>query len=162
MRRISRRIKVALSVTAATIVAVNGGIAWAYWGLSGQGSASVASGTAIQLQVTGVPQPNSPLYPGVTTGLKLTITNPNSFGVLVFQIKPGAGSTVVDAAHAAAGCVQSGLSLASPTYGVSLQVPANSTRQITLPFGLKMTNASDSACQGATFTVPVTAVGKSI
>lgn len=162
MRRISRRIKVTLSVVAAAAVAVNGGIAWAHWGLNGQGSASVASGTVVQLQVSGVPQPDSPLYPGVSADLELTITNPNSFDVRIIQIKPGPGATVVDAAHAAAGCQQSGLSMANPTYSVSLRVPRNSTRKIAVPNGLKMTNASDSACQGATFTVPVTAVGKSV
>jgi hypothetical protein len=146
-------------VAAAVVVAV-GGAAWAKWSASGAGSASAASGRAIQLDVTGLPQPNSVLYPGRTTSLEIIIANPNTFQVDIQQIKPG-GSTIVDAAHAAAGCRQSGVSMVNPTYGVSLRVPGKSSRKIVLPNGLRMTNASDNACQGATFRIPVTAVGRS-
>ncbi len=161
MHRFSRRAKLLGTAVAVITVGAGGGAAWAQWLATGTGSASAKAGTAIELQVSGVPDPDRVLYPGVTTSLEITITNPNSFPVLIFQIRPGTGGTVVDAAHVAGGCRESGLSMVNPTYGVSLQVPGRSSRKIVLPNGLRMTNASDSECQGATFHVPVTAVGRS-
>jgi hypothetical protein len=159
MRNLSRRSKAVLAIAAVTTVAVNGGVAWAYWRISGNGSASVSAGSAIELQVSAVPQPNSPMFPGAKTDIYVTITNPNSFPIRVHAVKPGAGPVTVDATHASAGCVHTGVSVINPTYGVSWRVGRNTSRVFGLPDGIRMTNESDSACQGATFTIPLAVVG---
>jgi hypothetical protein len=72
----------------------------------------------------------------------------------VTLVKPGTGAATVDAPHRAAGCLTSGVSIANPVYSVVWPVARNSTAEYVLPDAVKMTNESDSACQGATFGVP--------
>jgi|tagenome__1003787_1003787.scaffolds.fasta_scaffold20932000_2 hypothetical protein len=161
MRKIPRRASAILGVSAAVALAVNGGVAWAYWNLSGRGSASAAGGTAVELQVSAVPQPDSPIYPGATTDIYVTVTNPNTFAIRVHAFKPGLGPVMADAAHASAGCVHTGVSIVNRTYGVSWYVAKKTSRVFGLPDGIRMTSDSDSACQGASFTVPIAVIGTS-
>jgi hypothetical protein len=64
-----------------------------------------------------------------------------------------------DAGHS--GCTTTGVSFTDKT-GLSISVPANSVgTDATLTNAASMTNASLNACQGATFTIPVTLTGAS-
>jgi hypothetical protein len=161
MRKIRRRPKFVLAAATVIAIVATGGAAWAQWNFTGRGKASVNAGTAIELLVSAVPQPNSPMYPGARTDIYVTVTNPNTFPIRVHALKPGAGPVTVDAAHASAGCVHTGLSVVNPTYGVSWYVAKNTSRVFGLPEGIRMTNESDSACQGATFKIPVAVIATS-
>jgi hypothetical protein len=161
MRKTSRRNKVIIVAASLLAVAVNAGAAWAYWTISGSGSASVTAGSAVELQVTGSTYPSSPIYPGSTSNLLVTVHNPNSFPITVTHIEAGTQPTSIDSAHAAAGCIHSGVAVADAIFGLSWPVAKNSTNQFLLPRSVKMSNASDSACQGASFGVSLHATGTS-
>jgi len=70
----------------------------------------------------------------------------------------GNGSITPDAGHA--GCTTTGVSFTDQT-GLSISVPASGQTQTTLSGAATMSNASLNACQGATFTIPVTISGAS-
>jgi hypothetical protein len=159
MVQLSRRTKAILVTVGIMAVAVNGGIAWAYWRTSGTATASATAGSVIPLVASGQPISSAPLFPGVKRNVKITITNNNDFPVMLTEIKRGTGSVIVDAAHAAE-CVTTGVSLTNATYSVSALIGKNATTSFTLAEGLRMTNASDPGCQGATFKVPVVVVGR--
>jgi hypothetical protein len=160
MRKVSRRTKAVLAAAGAVAVAVNGGVAWAFWQTSGAATASATAGTVVAVQATGTPMSNAPLYPGVQRNIKVTVKNQNTFAVQVTHVRRSTAPTVVDAAHATAGCVHSGVLLTNDIYSVAWTVGPNATAAFTVPGGLKMTNESDSACQGATFTVPIIVIGQ--
>jgi hypothetical protein len=142
-------------------VVIAGGAAWAFWQLSGQATASATAGTALELHGSAEPRPVTPLYPGAKAPLRIRVNNENAFPVVVNQVRQGPGPVVVDSEHAAAGCLNSGLTFDEAQYVVSWNVGKKSSSIFTVPNGIKMTNASDSACQGATFTIPVVLSGKS-
>ncbi|AEV88517.1 hypothetical protein ACWT_7507 [Actinoplanes sp. SE50] len=140
---------------------VTGGVAWAQWRLSGSGKASATAGTVTNLQMTAQPLPNAPLYPGKRTALSVTVHNGNSFPVLVTLIQAGSGPVTADAAHRTAGCLTTGVSLITPALAVSWPIPARADETFRVSNAVTMTNASDSACRGATFTIPLAATGRS-
>jgi hypothetical protein len=160
-QRLDRRGKVILSVAAAAAVLVNAGAAWAYWTLNGAGTGVAVAGTAIELKLTGRSDDSTPLYPGGTSDLTVTVTNQNDFPIKVTSISPGAGAVTADAAHRDGGCRSTGVVVAQDVLTVSWEVPKNTIGVFTVAGGLRMTNSSDSACQGATFTIPVRATAVS-
>ncbi|MFC3991829.1 hypothetical protein [Actinoplanes siamensis] len=157
----SLRARPAIVVAAVAGLAVSGGIAWAQWRLTGSGQATGTAGTVLGLRLSGQPSPQEPLYPGKLTALSVTVHNDNRFPVLVTTIRAGAGAVTADAAHRAAGCVTTGVSFAKPATAVAWPVPSRSSATFRVSNAVKMTNASDSACRGATFTVPLAASGRS-
>lgn len=159
MRKLSRRGRAVLAVAILGAVTVNAGAAWAYWQHSGSGTASGAAGSVIALQASGTPVNGALLYPGVRRNLRITVTNSNSFAVRITQIRHAATPTIVDSAHAANGCVNSGVRLTAVLYSVTRVVPRNGTTSFDLANAITMTNESDSACQGASFTVPILVTG---
>ncbi|MGA5301754.1 hypothetical protein ACPCHT_17630 [Nucisporomicrobium flavum] len=161
MRKLDRRGKVILSVAAAAAVIVNAGAAWAYWTLGGAGTGVAVAGTAVELKLQGRSDESKPLYPGATADLAVTVTNQNDFPVKITSISPGKGKVTADPDHRDSGCVETGVILSADVLPVSWQVPKNTIGVFTVPGGLRMTNSSDSACQGATFTIPVKASGLS-
>jgi uncharacterized protein (DUF58 family) len=161
MRRVNRRTKVILSVAAAAAVAVNAGVAWAYWRINGTGTGAAQAGAVIELSLKGRSDDARPLFPGGTSDLTVTVTNRNDFPIRITTVAPGDGKTVADEGHRAAGCQNTGVVVAKDVHEVSWQVAKNTIGVFTLPDGIRMTNSSDSACQGATFTIPVQATGTS-
>ena len=163
MRRgkLDRRGKVILSVAAAAAVLVNAGAAWAYWMLGGEGTGVAVAGTTVELTLTGRSDDSKPLYPGGTTNLTVTVTNQNDFPIKITSVSPGEKAVTADSAHRDAGCRTTGVVVANDVTPVSWDVPKNTIGVFTVPDGVRMTNSSDSACQGATFTIPVRANGVS-
>jgi hypothetical protein len=160
-RRLDRRGKVILSVAAAAAVLVNAGAAWAYWMVNGEGTGVAVAGTAVELTLTGKSDDSKPLYPGGTTNLTVTVANQNDFPIKITTVSPGDKDVTADAAHRNAGCRTTGVVVAKDVIAVSWEVPKNTIGVFTVPDGVRMTNSSDSACQGATFTIPVRANGVS-
>jgi hypothetical protein len=159
MRRgkLDRRGKVILSVAAVAAVLVNAGVAYAYWRLNGAGTSVAVAGTAVELELQGKSDDSTPLYPGGTSDLTVTVANKNDFPIRITSVSPGPGEVTADTGHREAGCRNTGVVVAQDVIPVSWQVPQNTVGVFTVSDGLKMTNSSETTCQGATFTIPVRA-----
>ena len=101
--------------------------------------------------------PTSALYPGATGDVLIRISNPNPYPVDVVSVSES-GEITADAGHSA--CTTTGVSFADRT-GLSIRVPAkrdgvDGTTQATLPRAVAMSNRSQSSCQGAVFSIPLT------
>jgi hypothetical protein len=70
----------------------------------------------------------------------------------------GNGTITPDSGHS--GCTTTGVTFTDQT-GLTLDVAASTATQFTLNGAASMSNASLNACQGATFTIPVTLTGTS-
>jgi hypothetical protein len=158
-RHISR--KIAVGVIAAAMAAV--GLVYAAWTTNGTGSAYAKAGTAAALSTVDVSASTAAtLYPGVTGDVLIKLDNPNPYAVTVTAIA-ASGSITPDAGHST--CTTSGVTFANQS-SLSLVVPAkvgavDGVLQTTLTGAASMSNASLNACQGATFTIPVTLTGTS-
>jgi hypothetical protein len=161
MRTVDRRSKVVLGIAATAFILVNAGVAYAFWKLSGTGTGSARAGSAIELNLSGVSDDSKPLYPGGTSNLTVTVANDNAFPITVTTLSPGKGKASADESHRRSGCTNTGVVVTKEVNEVSWKVPKNSVGVFRLADGIRMTNHSDTACQGATFTIPVQATAVS-
>ena len=159
-KRIINR-KLAVGVIVAAFAAV--GLVYAAWTTNGTGSAYAKAGTAAAISTVDVSASTSAtLYPGVSGDVLIKLDNPNPYPVTVTAIS-GNGTITADAGHS--GCTTTGVTFTNQS-SLSLVIPAKSggtdgVLQTTLSGAASMTNASLNACQGATFTIPVTISGTS-
>jgi hypothetical protein len=131
--------------------AVGVGVAFATWTVNGGGSGTATATSAIPL-TTSVATTTAQLYPGISNAnLYLTVINSNPFPVNITSVNAN-GAAAPDPGHVP-GCNTTGVTFT--TQATSQTVPANSSLSFTVG-GVAMTNASDTGCQGATFTIPVT------
>jgi hypothetical protein len=70
----------------------------------------------------------------------------------------GNGTITPDGGHS--GCTTTGVTFTDQT-GLTIDISANSDATTTLTGAASMSNSSLNACQGATFTVPVSLTGAS-
>jgi hypothetical protein len=159
-KRVSRKLAVLTTAVAVSIV----GLVYAAWTTNGTGSGYAKAGTAQALSTVDVSASTSAtLYPGGPAGdVTIRISNPNTYPVTVTGVS-GNGTITADAGHAS--CTTTGVSFTDQT-GLTINVPAksggvNGETQTTLSGAASMSNASVNACQGATFTIPVTLSGAS-
>ena len=154
-KRVSRKLAVATIVAVVSAV----GFVYAAWTTNGGGSGYAKAGTAQALTTVDVSASTSAtLYPGGPAGdVSIRIANPNPFPVKVTGVS-GNGAITADAGHS--GCTTTGVSFTDQT-GLNISVAANSQVTETLSGAASMSNASLNACQGATFTIPVTISGAS-
>jgi hypothetical protein len=145
-----------LLVIAAVVVSLGAGAALAYF--TSSGSAHGSASTATLLTVTaGAGTPSTPLLPGGTGDVALTVTNPNNFAVTLVSVA-GNGAITADGGHP--GCTTTGVTFTAPTGSpLPVTILANSTNQVVdLPGAAAMSLTASNACQGATFSIPVTIV----
>jgi hypothetical protein len=148
-RRAHRGRKV-VGLAVATSVAVAASAAFAAWTVGGSGTGT-ATATSAQNLTTSAATTTAQLYPGITgADLYLTVNNPNPFPVAISSVNAN-GAAAPDGGHPT--CVTTGVSFTDSA--VSQTVPANGSSSFTVA-GVSMSNASDTGCQGATFTIPVT------
>ena len=154
-KRVSR--KLAVVTIAMAMAAV--GLVYAAWTTNGGGSGYAKAGTAQALTTVDVSaSTTATLYPGGPAGdVLIRISNPNSYPVTVTGVS-GNGSITPDSGHS--GCSPTGVSFTDKT-GLSISVPASGATTATLSGAASMSNASVDACQGATFTIPVSISGAS-
>jgi hypothetical protein len=158
--RLVKNKRLVVLATALTALSV-GGLAFAAWLSSSTGSAYGRGATAQALTTVDVSAgTTADLYPGATGSAVIKIDNPNPYPIRITSVSADAAPIKADAAHEAGGCVTTGVSFADQT-GLSIDVPANGAAEASLTGALKMSNASDDGCQGATFTIPVTFSGTS-
>jgi hypothetical protein len=155
-----------VALIASLVVLGGAGLVFAAWLTSGSGSGYAKAGTSQALSTVDVSaSTTATLYPGVSGDVVVKFSNPNPFQVRVTSVSLNGTSADItpDAAHS--GCTTTGVSFTNQT-ALALDVPAksggvNGTLQTTLTGAASMSNASVDACQGATFTIPVTFGGSS-
>ena len=156
MRVFRKRNLIVTGVTLTVMTAV--GFVYAAWTTSGAGSGYAKAGTGQSLTTVDVSaSTGATLYPGATGDVKLQISNPNPYAVRVTAVS-GNGTITADAGHS--GCTTTGVTFTNQS-GLTIDVPASSSTTTTLTGAAAMSNASLNACQGATFTIPVTLTGTS-
>jgi hypothetical protein len=152
----SRRNLVATVMTVIVMVAV--GFVYAAWTTNGSGSGYAKAGSSQTLTTVDVSaSTGATLYPGVTGDVKLQISNPNPYAVRVTAVS-GNGTITPDAGHS--GCTTTGVTFTNQS-SLTIDIAASSSSTTTLTGAAAMSNASLNACQGATFTIPVTLTGAS-
>ncbi|NMO92610.1 hypothetical protein [Actinomycetospora sp. TBRC 11914] len=151
--RISRAtVLIAMAAVAAALAAA--GIAVAAWLSSGSGKSGVSAGNALApttSTVAGSAVTSGLLTPGASGTAVVTVTNPNRYPVKVLSIVPNGAAT---AAGGTGTCAMTGVTFTAQQPGVTLAAGASTT--LTLANAVAMSTASETGCQGATFTVPVT------
>jgi hypothetical protein len=159
MRTITKRTSAILAFTA---VAVGGGVAWAAWTASGTGTGTAQAGKSINLRTAATTTSGTALYPGAKGDLKVRVVNDNGFKIQITTVARGEGDVTASQPHHGNGCAgaATGVSIPSVT-AESWIVNANTTQEFTLADSVSMSNASHTACQGATFTIPVVLIGLS-
>jgi hypothetical protein len=143
-----------LTLTLGTITAAS-----AYWTGSGAGSGSGSTATTVAVTLS-AGTPVAALAPGGQAGVTLTVTNPNSFSVRVVSLaldtSQGTSGFAVDGPHS--GCGLGALSFTTQTNsGSGWTIAGGGKPSITLTNALSMAANADNACQGASFTVYLTA-----
>ena len=68
----------------------------------------------------------------------------------------GAAATAPTASGGVGDCVTTGVTWNNRTLSSGNAVPANGSATLTLPGAVSMNNVSETGCQGAVFTIPVT------
>jgi len=158
------RIKISrLAAVAVTGLLVAGVAAYGAWSVSGSGTGSAAAATASSLALT-PGTPGTALYPNGSADVATTIANNNPFPVHVSSIAldsgQGTNGFAVDAGHST--CDLSTLSFAAQTNGGSgWDVPANGTLDVDATDAVSMSGSAGDPCQGASFTLYLTATAAS-
>jgi P pilus assembly chaperone PapD len=151
----THRKKTLLATAAAVLVliSVGSGTAFAYFTATGSGAAAASTGTMLTVTVAATTgTPSTMLYPGGNGDVALQVTNPNSFAVTLVSVT-GSGTIT-----GSGGCSPGSTVTFTTQTGLSVPIAASSTTQVHLANAAAMTTAAPSACQGATFTIPVTIV----
>jgi hypothetical protein len=154
-----RIVVIAVLAIAATAI----GVAVAAWTTGGSGSGQATSASAVSMTISaGTPSTN--LYPTASADVAAAISNPNPYLVHVSSIS--LGTVTVDAGHS--GCNLSSVTVtpSQNNSGAGWDVPAkvgtvNGSLSIHLANAISMDNTANDTCQGATFTVALTATGAS-
>jgi predicted phage tail protein len=141
-------------VIAAVLVSLGAGVAYAYFTSTGSGAGSAGDGTLQTVTIDATAgSPSTPLLPGGTGDVALQVSNPNGFAVTLVAVT-GSGTITVDSEHS--GCDPSVVTFTDQT-GLSTSIPGDSTGyQVYLDGAASMSTAAANACQGATFSIPVT------
>ena len=122
---------------------------------SGTGAATSANGSAV-LAITA--SSSTGLYPGGPAG-SVTITVQNTYTRPITISAIAGGTPSVDSGHST--CTNPDITIQVPSSGLPLTVPASSTSAPTVLNGVvKMGTNAQSACQGATITIPFTVTGQ--
>ena len=161
IRRVFKKRSLVVAVAALLLLAAS---ATAYW--RGVGSGTANSGLAAQLSITFTSGTvSAQLAPGGSGSATVTASNPNPFAVhfgkIALDTSSGTNGFDVDSSHS--GCSVAALSFTTQTNAApGWTVPqktggVNGSLPLTLTGAVTMATTAANACQGATFTVHVTA-----
>ncbi len=159
------RHRIGAAALGVAVAAVVGSGAYAYWSATGGGTGGATAGPSATAISISPGTPDSALYPGGSASVTLVVDNPNSVTVhitnLLLDTTQGTGGYAVDTAHK--GCGVSSLTYTSQNNsGAGWDIPAavgttDGTLQISLPSAISMASNAPGSCQGAVFTVYLTA-----
>jgi hypothetical protein len=162
MRRLRRLVAPRRLVAGGIALAAGlaGSAAWGYWTAAGAGTGSAGSGSMQAVTVAALvvgDRPESALLPGgAAADVLLRVHNPNAYPVQVSAVA-AAGAVTADAAHPA--CTSTGVTFLPPA-DPQLTIAAISTLLVDLPAAASMAASASAACQGATFSIPVTVTAR--
>ncbi len=150
-------------IAAATGLLIAGTVAYAAWTVNGSGTGSASATSAVALTLT-PGTPGDPLYPGATADVATSIANTNPFPVHVSSIALDSGQGTngfsVDAGHS--GCNIATLSFTTQNNGGSgWDIPANGSLDVDASDAIAMGSTANDSCQGASFTLYLTATATS-
>jgi hypothetical protein len=158
------RSRAALRVAVLVAALAAASTAFAYFTTTGSGSGSAPVATAQTITLS-PGTPTAALYPGGSGDVALSVDNPNPVSVRVgsLSLSTGQGTAgfAVDSGHSA--CSTAALSFTTQTNGgAGWSVPpkvggVDGSLAIDLTGALAMSASAANACQGATFTVYLTA-----
>ena len=159
----NRKRLVRLAVTAVVGLGIAGGAAYAAWSVNGSGSGSASAASAQGLTLT-AGSASGVLYPGASADVDTSVSNANPFPVhvssLALDTTQGQNGFAVDAGHS--GCNLGSLSFSTATNGGSgWDISANSSLDVDAAGSITMGSGANDSCQGATFTVYLTAAAAS-
>jgi hypothetical protein len=144
---LSKKIRLAIAISMITAVAACG----ATMASGGVGSTLALVGAQPESLIVSGTSPVTPLSPGRTADMRVSVTNPNDVALTITSVV-GAGAITSDKGSA---CDRnSGVTFTS-TGGLHRVVGARQTVTFSLRGKTAMSTASHSSCQGATFTIPV-------
>lgn len=153
--RIAKKRKRLTAVVALVVAGSAIGVALAAWSTGGSGSGQAQAGSAASLTIS-AGTPSSSLYPMGSADVAAAIGNTNPYKVHVSSI--ALGSVSVDGGHS--GCNTSSVTVTSPQTA-GWDVPAAGNVNVDMANAISMDNTANDSCQGATFTVALTATGAS-
>lgn len=159
----TRKRLVRIVVTAAVGLSIAGAVAYAAWSVTGSGRGSASAATAQNLTLS-AGSTSSALYPGAAADVDTSIANANPFPVhvtgLALDTTKGQNGFDVDAGHS--GCNVSSLSFTTATNGGhGWDIAAGSSDDVDASGSIAMGASANDSCQGATFTVYLTAAAAS-
>jgi len=159
----TRKRLVRIAVTAVVGLSIAGAAAYAAWTVNGSGSGSASAATAQGLTLT-AGNASGVLYPGATADVDTSVSNSNPFPVhvssLALDTTQGQNGFGVDAGHS--GCNLGSLSFTTATNsGNGWDLSANGSLDIDATGSISMDSGANDSCQGATFTVYLTAAAAS-
>jgi hypothetical protein len=159
----NRKRLVRIAVIAVVGLGIAGAAAYAAWSVNGSGSGTASAATAHGLTLA-AGSPSDALYPGANADVDTSVTNSNPFPVHVTSLgldtSQGQNGFAVDAGHS--GCNLSSLSFTTATNGGNgWDIAANSSADVDASGSISMGSGANDSCQGATFTVYLTAAAAS-
>jgi hypothetical protein len=151
----SRRKKLLIVAGLALAFALAGGIAIASWTVSGSGTGYAKASTASPITLSDASASTSAdLYPGASGAVKLKVSNPNPFPVRITAVS---GNGAITSDQGAACNAATGVTFTNQSSLTLDLLASESNKVFTLAGAVAMSNASDNTCQGAVFSIPVTA-----
>lgn len=158
--RPSRRLRLpAVALASVLLAALTSTSSFASWTSPGSGTGTATAGTAVALVTsTAGAATTSLLYPnGPAAEVRFIVLNANPYPVTVTGV---AANGPTSAAGGLGVCLISGVSLVTPASGLPISVPArvgavNGSVTVSLGGAATMSGASETGCQGATFTIPL-------
>lgn len=151
LRKLSKKFLIVVVLGVVTVAVA--GIAIAAWSVNGSGTGYAKASTASAVTLGDASaESTATLYPGASGTAKLKVSNPNAFPVRITAVTGNGTITTADVTCNAS----HGVTFVNQT-GLTLDLAANETNQVfTLASGsVTMSNASVNACQGQTFSIPV-------
>lgn len=151
-----RRSAFVIGAIVALVIGLGAGAAYGYFTSHGTGTGSSSTGTMQTVTISATAgSPNTPLLPGGTGDVAFNVTNPNNFTVSLVGVSLKSGGTITaDSGHSS--CTTTGVTLSIPSGDLPQTIPANTTWPVDLPGAASMSTTSLNACQGASFSIPVT------
>ncbi len=135
----------------AAVFCLSAGAAYAYFTSSGSGSGTGSAGSLLPVSIEATAgTPRTPLLPGGTGDVTLTVDNPNRFDVTLVAV---IGSGAITAVGNATCTAHTGVTFNSPSSPGLLIVPG--INDLDLAGAAAMSTTSSASCQGATFSIPV-------
>lgn len=152
--------KLYVGIAATTLaVGLGGGLAFAKWSATGTGTGGAAATVAQGVTLNPITPSGAAaaLYPGGTTAVYFTVTNPNPYPVTITSITWGTPTSTNTTA-----CASANLSIAgaNPLTGLTISAPANGTSVAYAQVGVVgLAPGAPDGCEGVGVNVPMTVSG---